>query len=413
MENSDESLERIIKLLESSPITTSVSAIIFLSIYTIIKNKTILSYIKSLFSSSKKVRRLTREDLLKHQIFKDIDFKLDYSINQKYDPDNSECRYDPGKIAIAREILIIQLTIIKEWLLDFIKTTDFDSEYVDVRTIFRHKYDKSLSAQYSEYRNSQIPRIVINKFLEVCKLHEMYLMNSIDDILSDKINLNIYEKVMIVLANFNVYINAAYTNMESVIDSINGDLKGTSFKRWIIGGNEYKCYPVPDKNYIALAKTQLRQLSLLTRASRCSVFVFHEYDKDNYLQGYFSELYEYFTEGLSSVLRKFQFLPASILGSEMITSLKQHKLYTIKVEDTQGMFKDLNTASNVSIICAYPIFFSGELRGFLEVCFSSEESFSASDFANIENYIKECCGLINIYVDYSKGLNYEGNTDKR
>ena len=404
-------IERLYHLYVNNPVTATMFIATVGSTYFIIKERSrVLDFIKNIFLGNTRIRRkLNRDDLLKHQIFKDIELKLDYSINQAYDPENRETKCDPGKTAIAREILTIQLRIIRDWLTDFVKTTDFDSEYVDVRTIFRHKYNKSLSAQYYEYKNSAIPKLVIDKFLEINKIPETYLLNSLDDILSEKISLGVYEKVMIILANFNVYINAAFMNMQSVLDSINGDLHGTRFKNYVIGGTEYNCYPVPDKKFIPQVKIHLRQLLSLTRACRCCVCVFHDYEKDNYLQGFFSKIYEYYGEGLSSILTKFQFLPAAILGNDMITSFKQHKMYTIRAENMQGIFKELINGSNISILCAYPIFFSGELRGFLEVCYSSEETFCNMEFDDIETCMKECCGLINIYVNYDKGLNYDNN----
>lgn len=90
-----------------------------------------------------------------------------------------------------------------------------------------------------------------------------------------------------------VYYSTLIIEIGRVIESINGDLKGEVFDNMVVGGNDYRCYPVPNRDFIPLVETKLNEVILSTKASRASIFVIHDVPSDDYLQGCISRVYEY------------------------------------------------------------------------------------------------------------------------
>ena len=404
-----------IKLLESyndSPFKVSIFMLTLWILYVLYKERsTVLDLLRGFLLLRAKRKKLKKQDLLTHQVFKDLDFWIEYRINQLYSPDDSKIN-DKAKVAIGRDLLLIKFKNIREWLFNFVDTTNLDDPCLNIRSLFLHRIEKNASIQYSLLKDNGIPPLFINKFTEISRIHESYLSKCNDDILSDKVPLTMYERMYVLLGNFSTYLTTMLAEMNYVIQSINGDLKGIHYKHYIIGGNDYRCYPVPCRDYIPYVEDNLAKLSGLTKANRCCVSVFHDVADDDYTRGCFSKIYEYHTHGLSSSMQHFQYKSCAML-MDILPELKQHKSFTSKTSNLNPLFRDLTEKVGVEVVCIYPIFNKDRLRGFLEIAYTNDEAYANLDASEIQNNMKYYASLLNVYVDYSKdGLNFAGNEMK-
>lgn len=352
-----------------------------------------------------KRKRLKKFDLVNHQIFSDLDFWIEQRIEQIYSSGNNTIQ-DEAKVEIAKDLLLTQFSNVRHWLKCFIEKTDFEDPYVNVRSILSHKLEKNASIQYNEYKKLDIPKLFIQKYLEISRLHENYLNKCLDDTLSDKIPLSIYEKVYIVLGKLLNYYSSMLIDMQLVVHSINGDLKGQVYKDKIIGGNDYRIYPVPSKQFVPLVEEKLKEVASLLGCSRASIYVFHDVQGDDFSQGLFSRIYSYEVEGYNNSLVETQYKPTIIL-SDMLPLFKQHKGFAKPVKDCSDALAGYKKKLGCSSMACYPIFLYDKLRGFI-AC-------SWSDKLAIENYgedvimetLSKYGSLLNIYIDYGKtGFKY-------
>lgn len=417
----DASVVEFIRAMTEHPITTvffvSLFACIAFIFYTLIKPQQALEGIKALFSLKRFRRRkfigkeLGKEDLIKHQIFKDIQFFLEYRLDQIYSSETFT-RFDKAKLAIGHDLLAIKLQNALLWIKEFVTNTNFDDPYLNVRALLKHKLEKHRAFVWGECKKIGVPQDFLEKFMEVCKIHTNYLALSLEDLLSDKIPLSIYERVYLVLGCLTQYYTTIVVDMKDVIQSINGDLKGQVYKDMIIGGNDYRCYPVPNREYIPLVEKKLQELCLATQASRSSIYVIHDFVGDDYLQGYFSKIYEYDSSGFSPLMMKFQYKSATCLV-DFISVFKQHGGLCIKTNRLNEVLSNMLSGEGVCAVGVYPIFSRGMLRGFIGVEYSTLEVFEKLNTEEIIELLKKYSSILNYYTDYTKtGFTYEGNSVK-
>ena len=355
-------------------------------------------------------RKIIEADILQHQLFKDLDFYVKEKIPQIYDPEfYNHC--DPVKLEIARDLLTIKFQNSLDWLREFFTKTNFKDPYLNPRSLFIHRREKNLATQYYLYKKQGIPVLFIEKFLEVSKPASNYVIKSIDDLLSDKIPLDIYEKLYLVLGNLSSYYSSLLMYMKDVIICINGDLKGQVYKGKVVGGNNYKTYPVPDRSFIPLVERKLETLTLQMKASRTSVCVFHDMDQDDYFNGFFSKIYEFENFGITPAFSDFQFKPTSLL-LEFLPTFKQHLGYNNLVSNINERLSTLLLRNGTVAFYTYPLFVENKLKGFLIVGYNSLERYQELSEEKAYEFMKSTGFLINHYIIYENGLNYANNQPK-
>ena len=402
----DDSFRWFLFQLIAHPILMCFSFAFFLFILGIYKERVkIVAAIKLLPIFRKKSIKLP--DILNHQLFKDLDFYVKEKIFQAYDPELNT-KIDPVKMEIARDFLLIKFQNSLTWLYEFFCKTDFEDPYLNIRSLFIHRYEKNLAIQYSLYKEQGIPPLFIEKFVEVTKPSSDYVLHSIHDLLSEKIPLTIYEKLYMALGNLSSYFSTLLLDMKDVITCINGDLRGQIYNGKIVGGNNYKIYPVPDRSYIPRVEQKLEALCLQLNGCRSSVCVFHDVNKDDYFDGLFSKIYEYENLGFKPAISELQYKSNSLL-LEFLPKLKQH-------EGCKGILTNVNEhLQTIMIHCgviafyAYPLFNDNQLKGFLLVTFNNMENYKDLDEEETFEILKNTGFLLNHYITYEKGLNYSGN----
>lgn len=411
---SDATFTKIIDTAIDHPFTVAAFIVLIACVLMAYKRpKEFWSIIKETFTFRIFFRKrvITKEDLLNHQFFKDIKFLLDYKINQLYNQETFK-HFDKAKLLMAHDLLQIKLLDVQSWVKDFVENTNFNDPYLNIRSLLKDKLDKHTINIWDKYQKLEIPSLFIEKFTEISKIHVEYLSLILDDFLSEKIPLTIYERVFIILGCLSQYYMTLVIQMKEVIQSINGDLKGLVYKGQVVGGNNYKYYPVPTKEYISIVEKRLQEISLTTRAKRVSIYLFHDYVGDDYLQGNFSKLYEYESLGFSSLISKFQYKAATLL-CDVLSKFKQHQGVVAEASELNEIFANLLIENGIVAIAYYPIFLHDSLRGFLALEFNSLDTYNKIDKDSILTSLRKYASLLNIYLDYTKtGFSYSGTVIK-
>ena len=410
----DTTFTKMIETAVEYPLTV-MGFLLFLAIlYTIYKRpKEIWEIFKETFTFRffLRHRAIRKKDLIEHQIFKDLHYFLDNKIDTLYNPHTFNS-LDKAKLEIAHDALKIKIQDSLDWLQDFIIKTDFNDPCLNLRNLLFNKIEKHRILVWSKYKELGIPELFIEKFTQISRIHESYSETGINDLLSGKIPLTVYEKMYLILGNLNLYYTSIVVNTKDLIESINGDLKGIPYKGFIIGGNDYRCYPVPSRDYIPIVELKLKELSAISKAKRVSIYYIHDFVGDDLLYGSFSKLYEYTNTGLTPMLLKFQFKSAAML-SDLLPSFKQHHGFSSEVDHLNEVLSNLLSNEGTSGIIAYPMFLHDQLKGFIAMEYNSIEAYESIDKEKIMAAAKKYSSLLNIYLDYSKtGFTYKDNQVK-
>ena len=406
----DATFIKIIDTMVNYPIIVCSFIIVIACIYTACKKpKAFFKLLKSVFTfhfyDRKKV--ITKKDLINHQLFKDLTFLIDYKLDLLYVQETFQ-NFDKAKLMMAHDLLKLKLVDVRAWILDLIESTDFEDPYLNLKSLLKNKLDKHNIYIWNEYKKLDIPILFIEKFLEIVKIQTECLSLALNDFLSDSMPLTVYERVFFILSCLSQYYITLVLRMKDVIQSINGDLKGLVYKGQVVGGNNYKLYPVPSREYIPIVQKRLQELSIVSKAKRVSIYVLHDYVGDDYLQGCFSKTYEYESSGFSSILSKFQYKPASLL-CDLLSNFKQHQGVIKETDKLNEVFATLLIENGILGIAAYPIFLHDSLRGFICLEFNTLEIFNTIVPEDLLGLLKKYSSLLNIYLDYTKtGFSYSG-----
>lgn len=410
----DTTFTKMIDAVIEYPLTVMGFILFLVIVYTIYKRpKEIWEIFKETFTFRFFIhhKNIRKKDLIDHQLFKDLQFFLDNKIDTIYNPHTFQ-NLDKAKLEIAHDILRVKIQDVLEWIQDFIIKTNFDDPYLNLRNILYNKIEKHRIMVWAKLKEMQIPDLFIEKFTQISKIHEDYSASGINDLLSGKIPLTVYEKMYLILGNLDIYYTAIVVNTKDLIESINGDLKGIVYKNHVIGGNDYRCYPVPSRDYIPIVENKLKEISAFSKAKRVSIYYIHDFIGDDILYGHFSKLYEFLTTGLTPMVLKFQYKSASILA-DLLTPFKQHQGFCSEVDHLNPILSSLFQEAGTCGIIAYPMFLHDQLKGFIAMEYNSIEAYESVDKQKILGAAKKYSSLLNIYLDYSKtGFSYKDNEVK-
>ncbi len=373
--------------------------------YLIYKDKLHIIY-KILPFNKEKKKHTKLNDLLKHPIFKDLEFWADYRVSQIYDIENYNTN-DEAKLLIARDLLTVKFKVAKNEIYNSLKSfLDNSNTTTNLNDIIRRVLDNVKSSQYSEFKKMKIPQLFIEKWFEVCRIRDTYLNRALNEIIMTKLVWSDYDKIYIILDNLHVYYSAILSDMLKTIESINGDLKGQIYKGIVIGGNEYKKYPIPDKNYVPIVESRLRELLLLTKADKAAINIFHDINGDDYINCLTSRIYFCSLTDKTNLFDKIQYTTCTFLDAA-ISEFKQHLPSFNNIDKYNVIMQRYLKQANCEGVIMVPIFNNSKLKGFLSLGYESEELFNKIDTKYVIDTTMKYSAIINIYVDYTKtGLKY-------
>ena len=164
----------------------------------------------------KKTKRYTIEDIKNHQIFKDLDFWLDMGIESinlnhvhtgfPYSVRHKETEeYMKAKEQIAKDILRIKFTVIKEYLESLIKDNDLSKIDLESAKKFVEEYlNKCEIKQYNLMKEANIPQQFSKKYFIHEQMAVEFLNQTIVAYLDEKcFNLDILSRIYLIFNSLN------------------------------------------------------------------------------------------------------------------------------------------------------------------------------------------------------------------
>lgn len=379
-------------------ITPSSAIIIVTLIYLVIKYaRNIGNFLKSFcfgLISKEVFMHKTKKDLEKHQIFNDLKYWRDYSV------DNCFSAGDAVKLKIAKEMLKINFSTAYNWLQDLVKNID-DIIQGNTRKLMSNQFEKLAAIQWTKYKERGIPDAFLRKFSDVNSVAKTFIQDRMSDLLAENFSLNIYDRLYLVLGSLDTYYGTLLTDLPRTVQALNGDLRGYEFDGELIGGADAtRCYLPPNCSYNLPATNRLTELIHSSKCSRAGVYVFHDYVENNILDGKVSLVYEAVAPGVKSVKGESTYKPATPITS-IVPKLQKNEIVYLLTKNVDSILASILNHKGVQVSMYRGIFVKDKMVGFLVLEWLNEDIMEFIDLSAVKSKLDEYSYQFSHYVDYS------------
>ena len=393
-------------------VMTCIVIIMFLKPY--IHN--ILTFLGNLITLKfeRKNKRYTINDIKNHQIFKDLDFWLEMGIDSinlnhthtgfPYSARHKETEdYMKAKEEIAKDILRIKFTVIKEYLESLINDNDLTKIDLDNAKKYVEEYlNKCQIKQYNMMKKQNIPQQFSKKYFVYEQMSIEFLNQTILAYLDEKcFNLDILSRIYLIFNSLNTYLADTYNTMLSTVSAINGDLNGVEYKGEVIGEKRQEILQPPHSSYVHPCREELKAIMTEFGASRAYLLKYFTNEKDEYLH---SCVYEVCDVGVMPMITKIQNVPNNV-DSEVLSMLKNGTIISVDISKFNNFLSKRLTERGINAIILVPIFSGTEFSGILALDYLSIREYDGhknmKDFdAILEKHALELTSYLTYPDDY-------------
>lgn len=362
---------------------------------------------KLTFKKNVTVYHYTKKDLLKHQIFNDLDYwvdiglkalKLKSPINHHEDED-----YTQSKENIAKEVIRIKYTTIKESLTNFVNETDIDNIDNEVACIyFIDCLTKNLITQKKRMLERGIPIKFLNKFHATSDIVEKIVIASAKSFFNRGCDLSVPTKMYFLFNTLNGYLNIIFNNIIEAIESINGDLKDEYFDGKPMCASYVKKLNPPHPTYTFIVKEKLDEILREFYGSRA--FVCKYFQKDGVQ--FHSAIYESTIKGVTSEIENIQMI-SDDKDKNMFNIMKNSGCIAADISKFGATTIERFNARGVKGIFLCPIFNNQIVDGVLGIDFISIEKFNmAIKDSDLDNKLKQYAQELAPYIIYPNNYKF-------
>lgn len=381
-----------------SDITPSRALLVLVAIYIVVKYaRNIGNFFKVLclgLFNKEVFHHKTKKDLENHQIFNDLKYWREYSVDQCFSSG------DIVKLKIAKEMLKINFSTTYDWLKDLVKHID-DIIQGNTRKLLTNQFEKLSAIQWTKYKERGIPDAFLRKFSDVNSVSKTFIQDRMSDLLAENFSLNIYDRLYLVLGSLNTYYGTLLTDLPRTVQALNGDLRGYEFDGELIGGADAsRCYLPPNCSYTLPATNRLNDLIHISKCSRACVFVFHDYIEDNILDGKTSLVYEAVAPGVKSVKAESAYQPVTPI-IPLVSRLQNNEIVYIFTKDTDPNLASMLNHKGVQVSMGRGIFVKNKMVGYLVLEWLNEDIMEFVNIDNVKAKLEEYSYKFSHYVDYS------------
>lgn len=334
----------------------------------------------------------TKNDLYNHSIFKDLDYWLTTGIELvKIDKSYA-------KELIMKDLLVIKFTVIKDVLKKFLLRDDLDTLTLaklkaDIFSLVREVSSKKIIG----WRNSGIPEAFITKYLLMQHLSSELVFETIKVFLSKNIQADIFTRCYLILSVLETHLANIYATAVNTALSLNGDLNGIVYKGVIIGKGT-SCYAIPNPVSKNLVEDKLNSLLVKSKASRATIFLFHDYTNNDVFSGKFSIIYEACAPGIKEEKEVVQFIPAYIIA-DYESAFKKQQVCIKDLDQVNYKLRELFHEQGTEKVIVYPLVENGQIKGFIGLTWDYIDRFNRDskslDFSELlKNTAKDVHKLI-------------------
>lgn len=375
----------------------------------------ILNFIGNLIKGKveKKTKEYTINDVKNHPIFKDLDFWLDvgikslkmnninihYPLTRVVHKESEE--YLKAKEEIAKDILTIKFSVIKEYLQLFLEENPLENiDLETVKTYFGKYVAKCEIKQYNEMLEAKIPEEFLKKYYIYERMALDLLKNNMEGVLSEKaFDLNPISRIYLAFTALNNYLAESYNTMLFTVYTINGDLNGIEYKGNIIGEAKQEILQPPNSALVIPAIEKLNKIMYEFGASRAILIKYFE--KNDEL--YHSAVYEVCDKGITSVIGRMQNI-SSMSEMDTVNLLKNNTVISVEISKFNNHLMERLSARGDDAIVLVPILEHNDLIGALVLDYVSVEEFNSKHMDmyddKLKNYSKDLMPYISYPEDY-------------
>lgn len=361
---------------------------------------------KITFSTTKKAH-YTKKDLLKHPIFQDLDYWLDIGLKAlkiKISPTHHEDEdYTQSKEDIAKEVIRIKYTTIKESLTNFVNETDIDNIDNDVACMyFIDCLTKNLVTQKKRMLERGIPLKFLNKFHATSDITEKIVIASAKSFFNRGCDLTASTKIYFMFNTLNGYLNIIFNNITEAIESINGDLKGEYFDGKPMCSSFKKQLNPPHPTYTLIVKEKLDEVLRDFYGSRAFICKYFKKDGVNY----HSAVYESTIKGVTSEIHNIQMI-SDDKDKNMLTIMKESGCIAADISKFGATTIERFNTRGVKGIFICPIYNNQKIDGVLCVDFISIEKFNmAINDHDLDEKLQKYAQSFAPYIIYPDGYKF-------
>lgn len=357
----------------------------------------------------KKTKEYTINDVKNHPIFKDLDFWLDIGI-KSLKMNNININYPltrvihkesedylKAKEEIAKDILTIKFSVVKEYLKLFLEENPLENvDLESIKTYFSKYVAKCEIKQYNKMLEAKIPEEFLKKYYIYERMALDLLKNNMEGVLSEKaFDLNTISRIYLAFTALNNYLAESYNTMLFTVFTINGDLNGVEYKGNIIGEAKQKILQPPNSALVMPAIEKLNKIMYEFGASRAILIKY--FKKNDEL--YHSAVYEVCDKGITSVIGKIQNI-SSMSEMDTVNLLKNNTVISVEISKFNNHLIDRLSARGDDAIVLVPILEHNELNGALVLDYVSVEEFNSKHMDMHDDKLKEYAKDLMPYISY-------------
>lgn len=359
-------------------------------------------------------KEYTRDEVLRHPIFRNLEFWLSVGIDSitfrtiaipsiaLIHPEDSV--YSIVKEDIAKDLLRIKFETIKETINEFIKEFDFSSiEKQILKGYIENSLEKCKIKQQKRYVDSGIPAVFLTKYLALERVSEQILLYSLQMFFDSNLALTNNSIVYLMMNVMDNYLTTIFNNVSMTIQSINGDLKGCSYKGKVIGQKPITVMKPPHPSFSMIVQKLLVDILNKYSASRAYIIKYYA-NKEG--EKYYSCVYEVCDKGITSEIKSMQKVPTTIDCGEMKV-LEDGHLISVDISKFNNFLSEKFSKRGADAVIMVPIIVGGRLSGALILEYVNIETFNSLDIEKIEDDIVSEAGKMKPYIEYPKDYDFE------
>jgi hypothetical protein len=383
-------------------------------------------YISNIFSFLGKLitRKLTKEnrqysvaDVKCHPVFKDLEFwlsigikslnfsSIDY-IKSPINKHHETKEYTIAKEEIAKDILIIKFSNIKETIETFLKEQKIEClDLESAKTYITTYLHKCEIKQHADMIDAKIPSQFLKKYFIYEKMTNDLFYQVINSYLNDEAfnDLSVVTRIYLVFNTINNYLIDAYNNMIFTVNAINGDLNGVEYKGHVIGEKKQKVLQPPHSTFVYSAKEILTHVMTEFGASRATLIKYYHNSDGVYVH---SAVYETHNIGVMPVLNQIQNIPNN-LETDVLEILKNGTIISVDISKFNNNIIERLSHRGINAVIIVPIFDGNDFSGTLMLDYLSIEKYNIyKDIPNLDEKLHKYAKDVAPFISYPKNYQF-------
>lgn len=348
----------------------------------------------------------TKKDILRHPIFRNLDYWLNIGIQAirlKSNLHPEEEDYTNNKEKMAKEVMRIKYETTKESLKTFVEENDFDN--MDEEVVCSYLLDclvKNSITQKQRFIERGISPKFLNKFYLLTDVTEKIVFNAVKNFFTKGCELTTSSKLYVALNALDGYLSVIFNNLIDTIESINGDLRDELFDGEPMCSSYRTTLKPPHPTYTMIVKEKLEGVLRELNGSRA--FIIKYFNKDG--EKYHSAIYESTIVGVTSEMHNIQMVSDD--REKNVTSImKNHGNIAADISKFGSNTIERFNSRGVKGIIIAPIYNENKIDGALCIDYISVEKFEAvSELDNLDEILNEYTKEFAPYIIYPKNFNF-------